>query len=319
MAVFRSIKEHIKNYLYPDLVFARRQYFHRNGFYPDLVDPRDLSEKVLWLKLNDRSPLHTLCADKIRARDYVTARIGPELLVPMILVTYDPEQIGPHHIHEDRFVVKTNHDQGGVFICRDRATFDWDDMKAQIKRRSKTNKYYEFRERQYKDIIPGVLVESLINGEDGNDAVEIKINCFHGDPKFIQLIVDRFENRRHANIDLDWQRMDMHGRTPELDAAIPRPACLDQILAAAAVLAEPYLFCRVDFLLGDGGRPWFSEITFHPAAGLVRYKPPEMERAFGDLIDLSRIEESRRLQQKLWRLSEWSERARPAASVKVTA
>lgn len=294
------MKERIKRFLYPDYLFARRQYFHRNGFYPNLLAPRDLSEKVLWLKLHDRSPLHTLCADKILVRDYVAALAGPEILVPSLLVTYDVDDVTPQAIREDRFVVKTNHDQGGVFICRDRATFDWEDMRAQLRRRSKKNKYYEFREQQYKDIRPGILVESFIQGENGGDVLEIKVNCFHGKPTFVQAIVGRFTERRHMNYDLDWRRMQVYGRTPALEFELERPRALERILAASATLAAPFLFARIDFLVDAAGRPWFSEITFHPAAGLVRYRPNEMERALGDLLDLSRIDESRRMQREVW-------------------
>jgi hypothetical protein len=306
----RSMKERLKKYLYPDVMLARRQYFHRNGFYPDLATPRDLSEKVLWLKLYDRSPLHTLCADKIRARDYVAAQIGPKILVPAILVSYDPDEVGPETIRADRFVVKTNHDQGGVFICRDRTTFDWAKMQDAVRERIKTNKYYEYRERQYRDIVPGVLVERLIEGPNGGDAIEVKVNCFHGAPGFIQVILDRFGDRRQLFYAPDWSRLPIQGRTTALDRDLPRPERLDRILHDAARLARPFLFSRIDFLLGGDGRAWFGEITFHPAAGLVRYRPPEMERALGDRIDLSRIEESRRLQHEI--LAEARRRPPPA-------
>lgn len=298
------MKDRVKRYLYPDYVVARRQYFYRNGFYPNLLNPQDLSEKILWLKLHDRSPLHTMCADKIRVRDYVAGRAGSEFLVPSLLITYDAAEVTPQAIRQDRFVVKTNHDQGGVFICRDRDSFDWEGMRAQIRQRAKTNKYYEFRERQYKDIRPGILVERFLEGVGGEEVLEIKINCFHGEPQFVQAIVGRFSDRRHTNFDLNWNRMHFYGRSPDIEYDLPRPRALDRMLAAARRLSEPFLFCRVDFLLDSAGRAWFSEVTFHPAAGLVRYRPDDKERALGDLLDLSRIDESRRRQRAAWDESE---------------
>lgn len=298
-----------KRYFFPDNFLAKRQYFYRNGFLPDLRNPKDLSEKVLWLKLHDRSPLHTRCADKILVRDYVASRIGAELLVPKILITYDIDAVTAEAIREPRFVVKSNHDQGGVFICRDRDSFDWAGVRSELRRRARKNKYYEYQERQYRDIRPGVLVEKLIEGDDGRGVVELKVNCFHGKPQFLQAIVDRFEKRRHVNYDLDWRRMDLHGRSPGLEYDLPRPTNLGPILEAAEALATPFMFCRVDFLLGAGGRPWFGEITFHPAAGLVRYSPPEMERALGDLIDLGRFDEFREIQRRV--AAEEARSARP--------
>lgn len=306
----RTIKDRLKRYLFPDYLMALRQYRQRNGFYPDLLHPHDLSEKVLWLKLHDRSPLHTFCADKILVRDYVAARGGGEFLVPAILVTYDPAEVTSQAIRQDRFVVKTNHDQGGVFICRDRKTFDWEHLRAEIRRRAKTNKYHEFRERQYKDIRPGILVEHFLEGEDGGDVHDIKINCFHGEPRFVQAIVGRLSARRHANFDPDWKLMPFYGRSPVIECEMPRPCALDRMLEMARRLSGPFLFCRVDFVLDGCGRPWFSEITFHPAAGLVRYNPPEMERALGDMIDLSRIDDSRRAQRAAWDESRLLDRGR---------
>lgn len=233
-------------------------------------------------------------------RDYVASRIDAGLLVPKILATYDLDAVGPGTIREDRFVIKTNHDQGGVFICGDRDRFDWVHVNDQIRARRRINKYHEFREWQYRDIRPGILVESLIEGEGGHSPVEVKVNCFEGKPHFVQVIVDRFGKRRHVNYDLDWRRMDLLGRSLGLEYDLPRPAQLDRILEAAEALAAPFLFCRVDFLLGAGERPWFGEITFHPAAGLVRYSPPEMERALGDLIDLRRFAEFAAAQRRIW-------------------
>jgi hypothetical protein len=298
-AYLNSLLRRLKTLIVPDYILASRQYHHRNGVYPDLKDPKDLSEKVLWLKLHDQSPLHTFCADKILVRDYVAHRIGAPFLVPALLTTYQLERVTPEAIAEPRFVIKTNHDQGGVFICLDRGKIKWPEVHAQLRARLRTNKYYEYQERQYKDIRPGVLVERFIEGDAGGSPVELKVNCFQGAPRVIQVILDRFGRRRQAFYDQDWTLLPMHGRAAPAEP-IPRPARLDEILAAAATLAEPFLFVRADFLLGAGGRGWFGEMTFHPAAGLVRYNPPAMERALGDLIDIRRFKEFRRIQRRIW-------------------
>lgn len=285
--------------LYPDSVYVSRQYRFRNGVLPDLRNPRDLSEKVQWLKLHDRSALHTQCADKIRARDYVAARLGPGYLIPAFLITYDPEDVRPEVVRQPRFVVKTNHDQGGVFLCRDRAAFDWAGVRGALAARLKVNKYLEFREHQYRDIRPGVLVEDYVEAEDGANACELKFYCFHGEPRFIYVVFDRFENKREGFYDPDWRRMRFVARAPQFEEDIPRPACLERLLRDARTLAEPFLFCRIDFLYGGGERAWFGEVTFHHGAGLTRFEPPEFERAFGDMIDLTRLEETRRMQDAI--------------------
>ncbi len=295
----QKIKQKIQRYLLPDSYLMKKQYFYRHGFRPNLSNPKDLSEKTLWLKLYDRSALHTQCADKIRARDFVEAMLGPELIIPAALVSYDPSDINPRSIPDARFVIKTNHDQGGVFRCTDRADFDWDDVRAQVAKRLSINKYYEFREHQYKDIRPGFLVESFIEGDNSGNVREIKFYCFHGEPGFIQVVLDRFDDRKEIFYDPDWKRMDFNGPAPQLEHELERPAGLDRLIRDAKRLSEPFLFCRIDFLLGAGDRPWFGEITFHHGAGLIRFQPNEFERAFGQMIDISRLEETRRRRANL--------------------
>ncbi len=295
---FRAVAQWVKRRLIPDAYMIRRQYRFRNGFLPNLSDPQALSEKVLWLKLRDCSPLHTICADKIAVRDYVAMRCGTDLLVPVYLTTRDPERFRPEAIAADRFVAKTNHDQGGVFICADRCVFDWGAVRAAMAARMRQNKYYEFRERQYRDIRPGIIVEALV-GDGGEGPPEIKVNCCNGAARFIQVILARFGDRRQAFYGPGWDRLPMRGRATPIEGDLPRPAHLDRILAAASTLAEPFPFCRVDFLVGADARPWFNEITFHPAAGLVRYQPEEMEHALGAMVDLSRLPEARRMQKSV--------------------
>ncbi|MBP7002526.1 ATP-grasp fold amidoligase family protein [Amaricoccus sp.] len=309
----RSLRRAIDRYLLPDAMLMRKQYVHRHGFAPDLVEPKDLSEKILWLKLHDRSALHTQCADKIRARDYVAAKLGPETIIPAQRVSYDPADINPQTLDGERFVIKTNHDQGGVFLCRDRSGFQWDEVREKVRKRLAINKYYEFREHQYKHIRPGILVEDFIDSDNGN-VREIKFYCFHGVPGFIQVVLDRFENRREIFYDPDWKRMHFAGPAPQLEHEIDPPHNLAQLMEWAQILAEPFLFCRIDFLLGRGDRPWFGEITFHHGAGLIRFEPKEFERMFGDMIDISRLDETRRRRGSVVPTEPWkSGEARPVA------
>jgi hypothetical protein len=282
----------------PDALYLRRQYRQRTGRRLDLANPSGLAEKVQWLKLHDRSRLHTLCADKIRSRAYVAAHLGPEALTPCLGVTYDPEAVTPQAIRAARFVVKSNHDQGGVFICKDRTRFDWDATRAELRRRLALNKYYEFRERQYRGIRPGVLVEAFLEGADGANVRELKVYCFHGRPAFVQLVLDRFEDKREAFFDLAWRKLPFRAVAPHLAApSYPRPPALDYVLEAAATLARPFLFVRIDFLDTGEARARFGEVTFHFGAGLIRFDPEEFDLRFGAMLDLARLPETRVLQR----------------------
>jgi hypothetical protein len=298
----------------PDSLYIRRQYRARNGIDPDLDNPRNLSEKTQWLKLHDRSPLHTICADKIRAREYVAARVGSARLVPLHHVFHDASAIRPERIPEARFALKTNHDQGGVFLCRDRAVFDWEKVRTEVARRLRTPKYPGFREWQYKGVPPGVLVEDLLEAEDGGEVCELKFYCFNGRPGFVQVVRDRFGNHREAFYSPDWKRMGFRGPVPLIDEEVSRPAGLSGLLRDAERLAEPFVFVRIDFLY-DGSRAYFGEVTFHFGAGLIRFTPLEYDRRFGDMIDLSRLSATRRMQREIARDVDARRQARGGAPV----
>jgi hypothetical protein len=294
--VWERLRNSFNWHFLPDAVHISRQYRARNGRYPNLRTPKDLSEKVQWLKLHDRSPLHTICADKIRAREYVAARLGQDYLVPLRHTIYEPDGIRPDRITEARFALKTNHDQGGVYFCKDRATFDWQGVREAVARRLKTKMYAGFREWQYKNVRPGVLVEDLLVAEDGDNVCELKFYCFNGRPAFVQVVRDRFDNHREAFYSTRWERMPFHGPKPEIEGEVPRPACLARLLRDSARLAEPFVFVRIDFLYGGGEAAFFGEVTFHFGAGLIRFEPLEYDRKFGDMVDLSRLPDTRRMQ-----------------------
>ena len=70
----------------------RSNFPERLGYSPNLDQPQTFSEKIQWRKLHDRRTLLVLAVDKYRVRDYVRARIGEHLLIPLLHDCTDPEQ-----------------------------------------------------------------------------------------------------------------------------------------------------------------------------------------------------------------------------------
>jgi hypothetical protein len=271
----------------PDRWVVAHQYRLRNGRWPDLRDPRGYNEKILWLKLHDVTPLHTRCADKIAVRDYVAERWGADILTPALLISHDVEDLRPEAVTAERFVVKTNHDQGGVFICRDRAAFDWAGVRRQIARRMRHSPYDNLRERQYKDIRPGIIVEQFLEADGPEGLVDYKFNCFGGRPRFVQVNIGRQGNHVQLFYDLDWRKLPCWRTYPDITPDAARPPNLARMVEIAAALSAPFAFARVDLYdLGHAIR--FGEITFHPGGGLKLFHPPEWERRIGDMLDLPR-------------------------------
>ncbi len=266
--------------------FIEMQYRARTGRELQVDEPRGLSEKLNALKLMPATALQTICADKIKVRDYVAERVGPDILIPAILSTYRLRDITPENIREEAFVLKTNHDFGGVVICRDRDTFDWDAARAKLADHLAFNHWYRHREPVYRDIRPGVLVEAFLEPDSADGLREYKIFCFHGRPHFIMVIREKDGVRSKTVFDTDWQPLPVRrrGAPAEADGLEP-PQSLRSLLDIATELAAPFAFSRVD-LYENFGRIRFGEITFFPEGGTDIFEPYEWELRFGDLLRL---------------------------------
>jgi hypothetical protein len=183
-------------------------------------------------------------------------------------------------------VIKTNHDQGGVFICQDRTSFDWTAARREIRRRMSKNFYYKLRERQYRDIKPMAFAEALLVPQGPEGLVDYKVNCFNGKPEIIQV---NMGGRRAGQVqlfyDVAWTKLPVWRTYPDITRDARRPAMLESMLACAAALSAPFPFCRVDFYEVDN-RILVGEITFHPGGGIKRFEPPEWERRIGAMLAL---------------------------------
>lgn len=272
----------------PIEAFLKRQFREKTGDELDLLAPAGLSEKLNALKLRPANSLQTLCADKIRVRDYVADKLGPDSLVPMIMVTYRLRDITPQKITAEKFVIKTNHDFAGVIICRDRNSFDWSSARTKLADHLAFNHWARHREPPYRDIRPGLLVESYLEPDTPSGLREYKLFCFHGQPHFIMVIQEADGERTKTVFDTEWQRLPVGRRAARASSTpIERPQSLDGLLQAAATLAEPFDFCRVD-LYENFGRIRFGEITFYPEGGMDVFEPREWEVRFGDLLRLDK-------------------------------
>ena len=89
----------------------------------DFNNPRTYNEKLQWLKINNRESKYTELADKYRVRDYVTEKIGEDVLAPLIGVWDSFSEIDFSHF-PDQFVLKCTHDSGSYVVCKDKNSFD---------------------------------------------------------------------------------------------------------------------------------------------------------------------------------------------------
>ena len=193
--------------LIPDKIFVRLMFRIRMGYHINLKKPITLNEKINWLKLNDRTPLHTICSDKFEVRNYVKEKIGSTYLVPLYFHTFNPKDITSENINRVPCIIKTNHDSGGGSIVRDTISPNWDQMQRNFKRRLRGNHYWTSREWQYKNIKPRIIVEKLLQNSFGEIPFDYKLHCFNGRVKMISVDIGRGTDLHFRNwYSPEWKR-----------------------------------------------------------------------------------------------------------------
>lgn len=151
-----------------DRQFIRKRYKKILGRYPDLDNPQLFTEKLQWLKLNDRNPLMTICADKYRVREYIKEKIGEEYLIPLVFDTDNPDDIKAENLPDYPVIIKTNHGSGDVSVVLDKSATDFKAMRRKVRKNFKNNIFYLGREWEYKCIKPHIIVEKLLSDSSGN-------------------------------------------------------------------------------------------------------------------------------------------------------
>ena len=229
---------HLLNPL-PDETFLRLLWKARFGSELNLVTPESFNEKMQWLKLYDRDPLHTLMVDKHAVKAYISPLIGEEHVIPTLGLWTDPDNIDFSAL-PDRFVLKCNHTSGeGLILCRDKTCLDREKSVRELKKAMKDDYYLTYREWPYKDvprkIIAEPYMEDLQAAALGLDTLPVyKILCFEGEPRIIQTIQN--DKTSHETIDYfdpDWKLLPFRQNYPNSTVPTARPKQLSEMLEIA--------------------------------------------------------------------------------------
>lgn len=287
---FFKMYKYLKYDLKSDEKTIKQKFKNNFGRELNLENPQTLNEKINWLKLNDRDPLHTKCADKFAVRDYINSKIGKEYLIPLLYDTENPKELIPENLPEIPFIIKTNHDSGGVFMVRDKFKLDYKKVQLDFKRYLNSNYYQESKEWQYKNIKPRILVEKLLLDEEGKIPFDYKLHCFNGSVRMIQVDMGRDTEDHYRNwYNPKWQ-LEPYNKgkgklTEPSDIEVPKPSTLKEMLRLSEILSEPFDYVRVDWY-DIGSKLYFGELTFYPAGGTTPFKPEKWDYILGEELKI---------------------------------
>lgn len=273
--------------LMPDKYYLKRWYKFRTGNELNLKNPQTFNEKLQWLKLYNRNPEYTKMVDKYEVKQYIKKKLGQEYVIPVIggpwrrFCEIDFTQL------PNQFVLKTTHDSGGTFICKDKTTFDKLEIENKLEYSLNHNYFYYGREWPYKNVKPRIFAEKYMEELGKKSLFDYKIHCFHGKAKLILVCMDRNDTSGIKKIFYDekWNKLNMKrvGASNDCDANCPKN--IEKMIEFSERLSKDIPFVRVDFYdIND--RLYFGEMTFFPGGGMEKFDPPEWDSILGDYIQL---------------------------------
>lgn len=280
----RLFKWYIRWEILPKSLRLSKMYKKFLGEVPDFKNPKKMTEKLQWIKINERNPLMTQCADKYSVRAYVKEKIGEEYLIPLVFESENIQDITADNLPEVPFIIKTNHDSSGGVMVRDKSKVDWGLLRQKFKRLLRYNYYYASGEWQYKYIERRVFAEKLLIDETGKTPNDIKIHCFNGVPYLLAVDIDRFGDHKRNVYFTNGERAPIEWFMPQSKDEW-RPCNWDLMLELAQKLSKAFYYARIDFY-EINNKVYFGEITFHPGGGFMKFHPKEWDLKLGQRLKL---------------------------------
>lgn len=253
----------------------------------NLYNPKSFNEKIQWLKLYDRRPEYTIYVDKYKVREYISKTIGEEYLIPLLGVWNSLDEIDFNKL-PNQFVLKCNHDSGGLCICKDKSSFDIESAKTKLRQSLKTDYYKKFREWPYKNVPRKIIAEKyMVDDSESLSLRDYKFMCFNGKVKCSFICSDRNtkEGLHVTFFDLDWNVLPFERHYPARKEGLPKPKCYDEMVILAEKLSKDIPFVRVDFY-EINGKVYFGELTFYPGSGFEEFTPRSADEWLGSFIKL---------------------------------
>src|SRR5688572_25415327 len=227
----------------PEITLAMR-HLRTFGYWPNLRQPKTFNEKIHWKKLHDRREAVALTSDKFAVRDHVRSKGLECILIPLLWHGTDPKAI-PFKKLPDSFVVKPNHLSSAVIVVRDRRTADTGGIVTRAEEWMAAEHYSKYLEWAYKSMKPMILVEEFKRDANVEGCLDYKFYCYHGEPQFCHVDMDRFNNHRRNMYDMNWNLLPVkynYDNGPH----VPRPDNLDAMIHICRRLSQDFDFVRVD-------------------------------------------------------------------------
>lgn len=272
---------------------ARLKHFYKFHKMPDYEHPRDINEKINWIKFYGDTSRWAELADKYKVRGYVQSLGFGDTLVKLYGKWDCARDIDWSEL-PNKFVLKVNNGCGDILICRDKEKVNKKEIVA-IYDKLVSTKYGDLTgEPHYAQIQPCVIAEELLDNNKqsikSSSLIDYKIWCLNGKPYCVFCAWNRTSKGTDVGVyDLDWNYhpewsvFSNHYRQGV--ERIPKPQNFVKMLEMASVLSSGFPILRVDLYEVDG-KVYFGELTFTSLGGFMDYLSPDILLDMGSKVQI---------------------------------
>jgi hypothetical protein len=267
-AAYRLFVRIVPESEFGDYIYSLSHFLFKHGRLPS--DSKTFNDFLFHLKASDRivDPLRVFVSDKEFLKLYVKAVIGDKYNVPTINLIRSPKDVYSY-VFPEQCCIKPTHASGEIIVRRQGEVLDLDRMRRWFS----LNYYRAGRERNYKTLVPKIIVEPLIF--DGAPLNDYKLFCYRGSVKMIQVDIDRASDHKRMILDSNWNLLSFSIQYPGAGEKVERPRNLAEMIDVSETLSTGFDFVRID-LYSNGETCLVGEITnchgnagehFVPASG----------------------------------------------------
>lgn len=271
---------------WPDKLYLTILCYLRLNYFINWNHPKTFNEKLQWLKLYYRDPVWITMVDKFLVKDYVKSIIGSDYIIPTLGVWDSYDKID-FSVLPDQFVLKCNHNSGGIVICKDKTQLDLHKTSKIINQSLAQDYFFYEREWPYKSVNRKIVAEELLVPDDGEDLKDYKFFCFNGQVKCFKIDLDRYTAHRANYYDRECNLLGFGEKyyPPLSNREVKMPSNINIMISLAEKLSRNIPFVRVDFYNVDG-KIYFGEMTFFPSGGTCPYTSYSADLLLGSWLDL---------------------------------
>lgn len=253
----------------------------------NLNNPKSLSEKLLWLKLNNynSNPLVSLCADKFRVREYIR-KCGCSEILNDLCGTYDRVEDIDWELLPNKFVFKWNFGAGMNIVCKNKDELNKEETLIKLKKWENKKYWLLYSEMQYKCENKKLICEKYLENDKEDVIPDYKVYCFNGIPRAILVLHDRGKKVKSEFFDCNWKLLKNTKKYDSPKFITEKPECLNELLEISKKLSKPFPFVRCDFYIVNK-KIYFGEMTFTPAGGLYTSETIIDGKKMEDFLDIS--------------------------------